>query len=65
MAIMSFLTGLPYKFKTVKSYILFGYEITTPHEVSSRVLRAENTAPNQQTNVLVAKGGGRNNNSGG
>ncbi|KAH0700947.1 hypothetical protein KY284_015162 [Solanum tuberosum] len=64
MAIMSFLAGLPSEFETAKSQILFSSEITSLKDVFSRVLRTESTPANQQTNVLVAKGGGGRNNAG-
>ncbi|KAH0685468.1 hypothetical protein KY290_016738 [Solanum tuberosum] len=57
MAIMSFLTGLPFEFETAKSQILSSSENTSLNDVFSRVLRTESTPAHQQTNVL----GGRNN----
>ncbi|KAK4726866.1 hypothetical protein R3W88_031783 [Solanum pinnatisectum] len=64
IAIMSFLAGLPYEFETAKSHILSSFEINSLKDVFSRVLRPKSTLSNQQTNVLVAKGGGGRNNAG-
>lgn len=64
MTIMSCLVDLPYEFKTVKSQILFGSEITSIQEVFSRVLHTETITPNQHTNILIVRGG-KNNKRGG
>ncbi|XP_027768541.1 uncharacterized protein LOC114074765 [Solanum pennellii] len=64
MAIMIFLAGLLSEFETAKSHILSSSEISSLKDVLSRVLRTESTPSNQQTNVLVAKGGGGRNNAG-
>ncbi|KAL6319128.1 hypothetical protein AAG906_011207 [Vitis piasezkii] len=61
MAVMSFLSGLPYEFETAKSQILSGSDIGSLQEVFSRVLRTENVSSSQHTNVLVAKGGNAEN----
>ncbi|RVW62844.1 Retrovirus-related Pol polyprotein from transposon TNT 1-94 [Vitis vinifera] len=56
MAVMSFLSGLPSEFKTAKSQIPSGSDISSLQEVFSRVLRTENVSSSQHTHVLVAKG---------
>ncbi|OIT19193.1 hypothetical protein A4A49_44137, partial [Nicotiana attenuata] len=60
MAIMSFLAGLPSEFEIAKSQILSSSDITSLKDIFSQVLRTESTPSIQQTNVLVAKGEGRN-----
>src|SRR5262249_30820957 len=45
LTIMSFLAGLSPQFETVKSQVLSSAEITSLHEVFTRVLRTENSAP--------------------
>ncbi|KAH0702181.1 hypothetical protein KY285_016459 [Solanum tuberosum] len=64
MAIMSFLAGLSSEFETAKSHILSSSEISSLKDIFSRVFLTESTPSNQQTNVLVAKGGGGRNNAG-
>ncbi|XP_028805374.1 uncharacterized protein LOC114760284 [Neltuma alba] len=59
MAIMSFLTGLPPEYDTVRSQILSGSEISDLQDVFSRVMRAENLLPpaaSIPTSALLSKG---------
>ncbi|XP_049394589.1 uncharacterized protein LOC125858849 [Solanum stenotomum] len=56
--------GLPSEFETAKSHILSSSEISSLKDFFSRVFLTESTLSNQQTNVLVAKGGGGRNNAG-
>lgn len=53
MAIMSFLVGLSFDFKTAKSHVLSDSEISFLHEVFSRVLRTESTPPVQFNDALA------------
>ncbi|KAG8654862.1 hypothetical protein MANES_05G187732v8 [Manihot esculenta] len=63
---MSFLAGLPPKFETAKSHILFDSETASLHDVFTRVLRIESPIPSHTTSALVSHNdSGRQNNRGG
>ncbi|KAG8661786.1 hypothetical protein MANES_01G039012v8 [Manihot esculenta] len=66
MAVMSFLAGLPPEFETAKSQILSDSEISSLHDVFTRVLRTESPIPSHPTSALVSRNdSGRHNNRGG
>lgn len=45
MAVMSFLAGLPPEFKTAKSHILSNFEISSLHDIFTRVFHRESSSP--------------------
>ncbi|KAG8641092.1 hypothetical protein MANES_13G105340v8 [Manihot esculenta] len=68
MAVMSFLVGLPPKFETAKSQILSNSEISSLHEVFTRILLTESSSPvlSHTTSVFVSRNdSGRQNNGDG
>ncbi|KAG8637829.1 hypothetical protein MANES_15G168650v8, partial [Manihot esculenta] len=66
MAVLSFLAGLPPEFETAKSQILSDSEISSLHDVFTRVLRTESPIPSHPTSALVSRNdSGRHNNRGG
>ncbi|KAG8652889.1 hypothetical protein MANES_06G147450v8 [Manihot esculenta] len=65
MAVMSFLASLPPKFETAKSQILSVSEISSLHDVFTRVLHTESPSPSDTPSALVSyNDSGRHNNRG-
>ncbi|KAG8633424.1 hypothetical protein MANES_18G104116v8 [Manihot esculenta] len=66
MAVMSFLAGLPPEFETAKSQVLSDSEISSLHDVFTRILRTESPIPSHPTSALVSRNdSGKQNNRGG
>ncbi|KAG8640779.1 hypothetical protein MANES_13G079525v8 [Manihot esculenta] len=66
MAVMSFLASLPPKFETAKSHIFSDSEISSLHDVFTKVLRTESPIPSHPTSALVSRNdSARQNNRGG